>query len=57
MNCASKISELLSPIIEKRHYYEQRLNEVTDILLDGEKRARKTAQETMNDVREKMKLG
>jgi tryptophanyl-tRNA synthetase len=57
MNCASKISEMLNPIIGKRHYYEQRLNEVTDILSDGEKRARKTAQETMNDVREKMKLG
>ncbi len=57
MKCASKISELLNPIIEKRHYYEQKLNEVTDILLDGEKRARNTAQVTMNEVREKMKLG
>jgi tryptophanyl-tRNA synthetase len=57
LNCASKISELLNPIIEKRHYYEQRLNEVTDILSDGENRARNTAHETMTDVREKMKLG
>jgi tryptophanyl-tRNA synthetase len=57
MNCAAKISELLNPIIERRHYYEQRLNEVTDILSDGEKRARNTAQQTMYEVREKMKLG
>jgi tryptophanyl-tRNA synthetase len=57
LRCASKISEILKPIIEKRHYFEQRLDEVTDILLDGEKRARRIAQETMEEVREKMELG
>jgi tryptophanyl-tRNA synthetase len=57
LNCASKISEFLAPIIEKRHYYEQHLNEVTDILSDGEKRAKKVALQTMNEVREKMRLG
>ena len=57
MNCASKISNVLAPIIEKRNYYEQRLNEVTDILVDGEKRAKATAEATMSEVREKMKLG
>jgi tryptophanyl-tRNA synthetase len=57
MNCASKISAILSPILGKRHYYEQRLNEVTDILSDGEMRAGHTAKETMKEVREKMKLG
>ncbi len=57
LKCAAKISEMLKPVIEKRKYYEQRMDEVESILLDGEKRARTAAEETMNDVREKMKLG
>ncbi|MFB3057055.1 MAG: tryptophan--tRNA ligase [Ignavibacteriaceae bacterium] len=57
MNCASKISSLLEPIIEKRKYYENNMNEVKDILLDGEKKGRAEAQKTMTEVREKMKLG
>jgi hypothetical protein len=57
MNCASKISSFLGPIIEKRKYYEKNINEVLDILSDGERRGRKTAQATMSEVREKMKFG
>jgi tryptophanyl-tRNA synthetase len=57
LNCAAKISEMLNPIIEKRHYYEQHISEVKDILSDGEKRAGKTASETMTEVRQKMQLG
>lgn len=57
MNCASKISSLLEPIIEKRKYYENNMNEVKDILLDGEKKGRAEAQKTMAEVREKMKMG
>jgi len=57
MNCASKISQLLEPIREKRKYYETRPDEVQQILKDGEDRARKTAIATMSEVREKMKLG
>lgn len=57
MNCASKISEFLAPIIDKRKYYESRIDEVKDILLDGELRGRKVAEQTMNEVHEKMKLG
>ena len=57
MNCAAKISSFLEPIIEKRKYYEKNMNEVLDILSDGEKRGRKTARETMSEVREKMKIG
>jgi len=57
MKCASKISTMLEPIIEKRKYYEQHLDEVKNILLDGEKRAKHTAEETMHEVRTKMKLG
>ena len=57
MNCASKISLMFEPIIEKRKYYESKKSEVLEILDDGEKRAGEVAQETMKEVREKMKMG
>ena len=57
MNCASKISIFLAPIIEKRKHYESRIDEVKDILKDGELRGRKVAEQTMIEVHEKMKLG
>ena len=57
MKCSEKISGLLAPIIDKRKYYEARINEVEDILNDGEKRAREVAVSTMDEVRNKMKLG
>ncbi|MGE5436394.1 MAG: tryptophan--tRNA ligase [Syntrophothermus sp.] len=57
MNCASKISSFLEPIITKRKYYEQNLTEVKDILADGEQKAHIIAAKTMSEVREKMKLG
>lgn len=57
LNCSEKISSFLAPIIEKRKYYESNMNEVLDILADGEKRGKKTAYETMVEVHEKMKFG
>jgi len=57
LNCSQKISSFLAPIIEKRKYFEQNMNEVHDILADGEKRGKKTAEETMSDVHSKMKFG
>lgn len=57
MNCASKISVLLEPIIEKRLYYESKPDIVKDVLSDGEIRGKMEAENTMNEVREKMKLG
>ncbi|HEX7358523.1 MAG TPA: tryptophan--tRNA ligase, partial [Ignavibacteriaceae bacterium] len=57
MKCAAKISEFLAPIIEKRKHYESRINEVDEILHDGEIRGRKVAEQTMNEVHEKMKFG
>ncbi len=47
----------LEPIIEKRKHYESRINEVKDILHDGETRGRNIAEQTMIEVREKMNLG
>lgn len=57
LKCSSKINDFVEPIREKRRYYEERISEVKEILDDGEKRVRKTAEETMSQVRESMKLG
>jgi tryptophanyl-tRNA synthetase len=57
MNCASKISKFLEPIIEKRNYYENRIDEVKDILHNGETKGRIVAEQTMNEVHDNMKLG
>jgi tryptophanyl-tRNA synthetase len=57
MKCAASISRFLEPIIEKRKHFESRIGEVKDILHDGETRGRNIAEQTMIEVREKMKLG
>jgi tryptophanyl-tRNA synthetase len=57
LKCASKISEFLDPILEKRKHYESNVEIVKEILADGETRARKIAVATMQEVREKMKIG
>ena len=57
LNCSAKISNFLEPIIEKRKHYEKHMSEVLDILADGEKRGKITAQETMTEVHDKMKFG
>lgn len=57
MKCSEKISEFLAPVLEKRNYYENNIEIVKSVLLDGEKRAREIAVSTMQEVREKMKLG
>ena len=50
-------STFLEPIIQKRNYFENNLDEVHDILNDGESRGREAAQETMKSVREAMGFG
>ena len=57
LKCASKISEFLSPMLEKRSYLESNITYVKEILSDGEKKAKLIASATMQEVREKMKLG
>jgi tryptophanyl-tRNA synthetase len=56
-NCAKHIIDYLAPLREKREHYESHTNEVRDILLSGEKRARVVAQNTMSEVREAMGIG
>ena len=55
--CTEKINQFLEPILAKRTYYENNIDEVKDILETGERKARAIAVETMGEVREKMKLG
>jgi len=57
LNCASKINQFLAPILEKRKTLENDISQVEDIINDGESRARKVAQTTMEEVRTAMKLG
>ena len=49
---AEGLVEGLAPIREKRHYYEQRPEEVEEIIVAGSNKARETAVATMEEVRE-----
>ncbi len=51
---AKVIYEELKPVQEKRKYFEEHPEEVDKILEIGAERARKVAQETIKEVREKM---
>ena len=57
MKCATRISDALAPMREKRKHYESRMAEVRSILLEGENKARLVAQGTMAQVREAMGIG
>jgi tryptophanyl-tRNA synthetase len=48
---AEGLIEGLAPIREKRHYYEQRPDEVEEIIVSGSDKARETAVTTMEEVR------
>lgn len=57
MKVADKISSFFAPVREKRKELENKLDYVTDVLIQGEKEAKIAAETTMNEVREAMKLG
>jgi len=57
LNCSSKINALLAPILEKRKVYENDPNRVKEILIEGEKKAKIVAIQTMSEVHQKMKIG
>lgn len=46
----------LTPIRERRKYYEEHMDLVDDILIEGTKRARKVAMETTKEIKKAMKL-
>jgi tryptophanyl-tRNA synthetase len=55
--CAQKIADALAPHREKRAFYESHMADVLAILVDGENRAKKIAEQTMQEVHTAMKLG
>ena len=57
MRCASKINEMLAPILEKRKTFESNLDTVKEILIDGELKAKAVAKQTMDEVHQKMMMG
>jgi tryptophanyl-tRNA synthetase len=57
LNCSNKISEFFSPLRQNRAQYENNLQQVIDILSEGEKAARSIAEKTMQEVHQKMNLG
>lgn len=50
------LQDVLEPIRERRHYWEQRIPEVYEILRAGSKKAEATAAATLHDVREAMRI-
>ena len=50
------MQELLEPIRERRHYWEQRIPEVYEILRRGTEEARRVGQQTISEVREAMRI-
>lgn len=53
---AEEINKTLTPMREKRKFYEDKPEEVDKILKEGTEKARETAKETMSLVRKAMKL-
>jgi len=53
---AKNINNYLQPFREKRRYYEERPEEVEKIIIEGTKKAQKTAKETMKKVKKAMRL-
>ncbi len=50
------MNEFLKPIREKRKYYEEHPELVDEILINGSKKAREIAKETMKDVKKAIKI-
>ena len=52
----AKMMDFLKPIQDKRKYYEEHLDEVDNILINGTKAARKRATATMKKVKKSMQI-
>jgi len=55
--CAAKINEFIAPILDRRRNLETNLDRVKDVLSDGEKKATEVAEQTMEEVHFRMRLG
>lgn len=56
-NLGKKLADYWEPFREKRRYFEQHLDEVKDIISNGNAVAQKVADDTMEKVHKAMKLG
>ena len=50
------MNEILDPIRERRHHFEQHIEDVYRMLEEGSAAARATAAQTLNDVRNSMRI-
>ena len=50
------LNEILDPIRERRHHFEQNIEEVYRMLEEGSAKARAAASQTLNDVRNAMRI-
>lgn len=55
--CAQTITDQLAPFRERKRYFDDRPDEVRDILQNGEVQAKNEAEKTMAEVRQAMRLG
>lgn len=53
---AERIADALAPVHERMDYYQNNLNEIADIIMNGNQRATAIARETMAEVREAVKI-
>lgn len=53
---AKALNDFLGPIRERRAQYDRDEKRIDDVLIEGTRRARRVAQETMRQVREAMKI-
>ncbi|MCI0494387.1 tryptophan--tRNA ligase [candidate division KSB1 bacterium] len=56
-NLAQKLAAYLAPFREKRSYYEQHIDEIHDVIAQGNAVAREVAMATMEEVYQVMNLG
>jgi tryptophanyl-tRNA synthetase len=57
MKISNSISEYFKPLRTKRAELEQNKSSVLEVLIEGEKKARIIAKQTMEEVRNSMKIG
>lgn len=53
---ANNVVEMMTPIYEKRQEWLKRTDDIKDIIIEGNKNARKVAEKTMDEVRRVMKI-
>lgn len=57
LKCSEKISDFFHPLRTKRKYFLESIDEVLDILINGEFKAKLEAEKTISEVHKKMNLG